>query len=75
MKPGSVKKMLKMGLIAATVVGGAVVAHATITSGLSGRWKVTDGYGITAPDSSGLGNTALLSGAAYPQRLLTAAAQ
>ena len=31
MKPGSVKKMLKMGLIAATVVGGAVVAHATIT--------------------------------------------
>jgi len=65
MKPGSVKKMLKMGLIAATVVGGAVVAHATITSGLSARWKFTDGYGITAPDSSGLGNTGMLSGAAY----------
>ena len=65
MKPGSVKKMLKMGLIAATVVGGAVVAHATITSGLSARWKFTDGYGITAPDSSGLGNTGLLTGAAY----------
>jgi hypothetical protein len=64
MKPGSVKKMLKMGLIAATVVGGAVVAHATITSGLAGEWKFTDGYGITAPDSSGLGNAGMLSGAA-----------
>jgi hypothetical protein len=52
MKPGNVKKMLKMGLIAATVVGGAVVAHATITSGLTARWKFTDGYGITAPNQA-----------------------
>jgi Concanavalin A-like lectin/glucanases superfamily len=61
----SAKNMLKMGLIAATIVGGTVVAHATITSGLTARWKFTDGYGITAPDSSGLGNTGLLTGAAY----------
>jgi hypothetical protein len=65
MKLRSAKKMLKMGLIAATVFGGAAIAHATITSGLSARWMFTDGYGITAPDSSGLGNTGLLSGAAY----------
>src|SRR6476620_5156061 len=65
MKQRNLQKMLKIGLIAASVVGGAVVAHATITSGLTARWKFTDGYGITAPDSSGLGNTGLLTGAAY----------
>ena len=59
------KNILKMSLVAATVMAGALVAHATITAGLAGEWKFVDGYGITAPDSSGLGNTGTLSGAAY----------
>lgn len=61
----SAKNMLKMGLVTVAVIGVALVAQATITSGLVGSWKFTDGYGITAPDSSGLGNTGMLTGAAY----------
>jgi len=61
----STKNILKTSLVMATVIGGALVAQATITSGLAGEWKFSDGYGITAPDSSGLGNTGTLSGAAY----------
>jgi Concanavalin A-like lectin/glucanases superfamily len=65
MKPKSTKLPLKLGLFIVAIVGLAVAAHATITSDLAGWWQFTDGYGITAPDSSGLGNTGLLSGAAY----------
>src|SRR5579859_6327351 len=61
----SAKNILKMSLVTATVIGGALAAQATITSGLAGEWKFSDGYGITAPDSSGLSNTGMLSGAAY----------
>jgi Concanavalin A-like lectin/glucanases superfamily len=65
MKSKTTKLTLKMGLFIMAIVGLAVAAHATITSDLAGWWQFTDGYGITAPDSSGLGNTGLLSGAAY----------
>jgi Concanavalin A-like lectin/glucanases superfamily len=65
MNPRSAKNMLKVGLLTVALVGAAIAAHATIISGLEGRWEFTDGYGITAPDSSGLGNTGTLSGAAY----------
>jgi len=61
----SAKNILKMSMVTVTVIGGALVAHATITSGLAGEWKFSDGYGITAPDASGQGNTGMLSGAAY----------
>jgi hypothetical protein len=65
MNPRRAKNILKAGLLTVALVGAAIAAQATITSGLEGRWQFTDGYGITAPDSSGLGNTGLLSGAAY----------
>lgn len=59
------KRIRNMGLLTVALVGVAIAAHAAITSGLVSRWQFTDGYGVTAPDSSGLGNTGLLSGAAY----------
>ena len=37
---------------------------ATITTGLVGRWIFSDGYGITALDSSGQGHNGTISGAA-----------
>jgi len=65
MRSRRTKRILNMGLLTVALVGVAIAAHAAITSGLVGWWKFTDGYGVTAPDSSGLGNTGLLSGAAY----------
>ena len=52
-----------VGLVTALAVGLSV--QAAITSGLAGRWIFNDGNGITANDSSGLGNNGTLVGSAY----------
>ncbi len=66
---------------AALVIGGMILlvalavtlaAQATVVSGIAGRWLFNDGSGITALDSSGLGNNGTLQGSAFfttdPQR-------
>ncbi len=57
-------------LLVALVV--TLTAQATLTSGIVGWWHFNDGSGITAQDSSGLGNNGTLQGSAFfttdPQR-------
>ncbi len=57
-------------LLVALVV--TLAAQATLTSGIVGWWHFNDGSGITAQDSSGLGNNGTLQGSAFfttdPQR-------
>ena len=66
---------------AALVTGGAILlvalvvtlaARATVVSGIVGWWPFNDGSGITALDSSGMGNNGTLQGSAFfttdPQR-------
>jgi hypothetical protein len=68
---GGKKKMIRRkfaiwagaGLL--TVLAVAFTVQAAITSGLAGRWIFDDGSGITANDSSGLGNNGTLVGSAY----------
>jgi Concanavalin A-like lectin/glucanases superfamily len=53
------------GAILVTALAVALSVQAAITSGLVGRWIFNEGYGITANDSSGLGNNGTLVSSAY----------
>lgn len=43
-------------------------AHADTTTGLVGWWKLNEGSGVSAPDSSGNGNHGTITGAVWSER-------
>ncbi len=60
------------GMILLAALAVSLTSRATVVSGLAGWWLFNDGSGITALDSSGMGNNGTLQGSAFfttdPQR-------
>ncbi len=66
------RKAVLVGVVLLVALGVTLAARATVVSGIVGWWLFNDGYGITAHDSSGLGNNGTLVSTTFfttdPQR-------